>query len=152
MNGATGMYGFTPDILEHAVEIGIASGRVIDVSFPRSLSGDAQDDHPLIDHLVTYFSGEQVTLAEVDIALTVDRDTRRVLETVREISYGETVEAEALLRSAGFDPEEPADRTTVSTALSKNPVPILIPDHRIRGFNGAPPSEISRRLRALEQH
>jgi methylated-DNA-[protein]-cysteine S-methyltransferase len=55
-----------------------------------------------------------------------------------------------LARLAGFDDEDDEDLRTVESALRENPVPVLVPDHRVEG-PGATPAEVARRLRELER-
>jgi methylated-DNA-[protein]-cysteine S-methyltransferase len=49
-----------------------------------------------------------------------------------------------------FDDEDDADHEVVRATLADNPVPLLLPDHRVRdGFSAVPP-KIEQRLRSLE--
>ena len=58
--------------------------------------------------------------------------------------------ADADLVFVGEAPGEQEDQQQVREALAANPVPLLIPDHRVRdGPSGAPP-EVEQRLRSLE--
>jgi methylated-DNA-[protein]-cysteine S-methyltransferase len=72
-----------------------------------------------------------------------------VLEAVRSIPRGETVDVATLARLAGLDGEDESDRATVEAALRGNPIPLFVPDHRVEA-PGATPDEVVRRLRALE--
>ena len=51
---------------------------------------------------------------------------------------------------AGLDPEDDTDRTLVRTALAENPVPLLVPDHRVRDGPSAAPPDVEQKLRSLE--
>jgi methylated-DNA-[protein]-cysteine S-methyltransferase len=51
---------------------------------------------------------------------------------------------------AGLDDENEADVTTVRTALDANPVPVVVPDHRIRDGPSSAPPRVEQRLRSLE--
>jgi len=137
-------------LLDRAVELGVASGRVVGVSFPVSPPDDAGTEHPLLNRVFAYLDGEKDHFDDVDVALTVPTDQRRVLEATRNVPYGETVSLDRVIRMAGLDPEERADVETAKTALSENPVPIFVPDHRVRDAPGATPDSVARRLRALE--
>jgi len=79
----------------------------------------------------------------------VRTDYRNVLEAVREIPYGEQGSVQQVAQmAAGLDANEDDDLTTVREALAANPIPLLIPDHRVRdGPSGAPP-EVEQKLRA----
>jgi methylated-DNA-[protein]-cysteine S-methyltransferase len=131
------------------VELGVASGRVVGVSFPQTVSEDAATDHPLLDRIGAYFRGETDHFDDVQVALTVPTAQRSVLEAVRNVPYGETVSLARVARMAGLDDEDETDLNTVETALRENPVPLFVPDHRVDG-PGATPSEVVRLLRSVE--
>ncbi len=135
--------------LERAIEVGIASGNVISVSFPAD-AGDAGGDHPLFERINAYLGGESDHFDDVEVALTVPTDHRRVLEATRNVPYGETVSVDRVIRMAGLDPDDDGDRGTARTALAENPVPLLIPDHRVRDAPGGAPADVAERLRAVE--
>ncbi|WP_380678508.1 MGMT family protein [Salinigranum sp. GCM10025319] len=134
---------------ECVVELGVASGRVVGVSFPEAVSDDAATDHPLLDRIGAYLAGEEDHFDDVQVALTVPTAQRSVLEAVRNVPYGETISTARLARLAGLDDEDDDDLDTVETALRENPVPLFVPDHRIEG-PGATPPEIVRLLRSVE--
>ncbi|MCL7416979.1 MAG: MGMT family protein [Halalkalicoccus sp.] len=145
----TGIYARELDEPDRTVQIGVASGRVISLSFPEEPSEEATRDHDLLDRIERYVGGEPDDFADVPIALTVPTDHRAVLERVREIPYGETSDVATLARTApGLDPEE--DEGIVRAALEANPVPILIPDHRVLDAPSALPTGLERRLREIE--
>jgi methylated-DNA-[protein]-cysteine S-methyltransferase len=136
--------------LGRAVEIGVASGSVISVSFPEAIETDADPDHPLLDRIDAYLGGEPDHFDDVEIALTVPTDHRQVLEATRNVPYGETVALDRVLRMAGLDPDDAADRETARTALAENPIHLFVPDHRVRDTPGGAPEVIADRLRAVE--
>lgn len=130
------------------VQIGIASSRVIAVSFPATVPDDAVTEHPLLDRLGEYFDGVETTFSDEPVAFTVPTDQRTVLESTREIPYGKTVDVETLARTAaGVDAD---DTDTVRAALRANPAPILVPDHRVRGVDGATPPRVASVCRSIE--
>jgi methylated-DNA-[protein]-cysteine S-methyltransferase len=131
------------------IELGVASGRVVGVSFPDETPDDAEADHPLLDRVAAYLSGEPDDFDDVAVALTVPTDQRRVLDAVRTVPYGETVSVARLARLAGLDDDEDDDLATVETALRENPVPVFVPDHRIEGPGATPPS-VARLFRSIE--
>ena len=131
------------------VELGVASGRVVGVSFPDTVPDDAGVDHPLLDRLEAYFRGAEDDLDDVQVALTVPTAHRSVLEAVRNVPYGETITVARLARLAGFDDEDEEDLRTVEAALRENPVPLFVPDHRVEA-PGATPAEVVRLLRSVE--
>ncbi len=105
----------------------------------------------LMERLKVYFSGHRTTFAD---KLDLSRAThfqREVWETTRLIPYGET-------RSYAWVAEQikkPRAMRAVGQALSKNPLPIIIPCHRVvasdgklSGFGGG--VEMKRYLLSLE--
>ncbi|MFB6194003.1 MAG: MGMT family protein [Halobaculum sp.] len=131
-----------------AVQIGVASSRVIAVSFPDSVPEDATRDHPVLDRIERYADGAEESFTDVSVAFTVPGDHRAVLEAVREIPYGRTVDPGTLARTAaGVDGD---DGETVRAALDANPAPLLVPDHRVRGVRGATPTRIAAVCREIE--
>ena len=136
--------------LGRAVEIGVAGGSVISVSFPEAPEADADPDHPLLDRIDAYLGGEPDHFDDVEIALTVPTDHRQVLEATRNVPYGETVSLARVLRMAGLDPDDDADRETARNALAENPIPLFVPDHRVRDTPGGASGAIAERLRAVE--
>nr|WP_101296722.1 MGMT family protein [Halegenticoccus soli] len=146
----TGIYARESAALGRAVQIGVASGRVISVSFPESVPEDAESDHPLLDRVFDYVGGAEDDFEDVAVALTVPTEQRRVLDAVRNVPPGETVSVELLARAAGLDADDEGDLATVREALSENPTPIFVPDHRVRDASGATPPDVAERLRAVE--
>ncbi|SFR38050.1 MGMT family protein [Halogeometricum limi] len=138
------------DGLDRAVQLGVASGSVISVSFPASLPSDAEPDHPLLDRVDDYLAGSEDHFDDVPVALTVPTDHRRVLDAVRKLPYGETLELRRVMRMADLDPDDEDDVATARAALRENPVPLFVPDHRVSDASGATPDAVARQLRRLE--
>lgn len=146
-----GIYARESPVLDRFVQLGYASGKVLSVSFPRDEPDDAEPDHPLLDRTSAYLDGQRESFADVEVALTVPTDRRTVLETVREIPYGEDVSVAQLARmTPGLDAEDEADQQLVRTALADNPAPLLVPDHRVRDGPSAAPADVATTLRSLE--
>ncbi|WP_423751200.1 MGMT family protein [Salinirarus marinus] len=145
----SGIYARESSVLGRAVQFGLASGRVISVSFPEAVPADAETDHPLLDRVFDYLDGAEDDFDDVDVALTVPTDHRRVLESVEAIPYGRTVSVPQLARLAGLDDEDEADVATVEAALRENPVPLFVPDHRVDGPGETPP-DVASTLRDVE--
>lgn len=147
----SGIFARRSSYLERCVQFGVAGQKVISVSFPAEPDADASADHGLLDRIEAYLEGVEDEFRDVEIGLTVGGERRAVLETTREIPYGEQVSVEQLARmTPGLDAEDDTDRDTVRSALSENPVPILVPDHRVRDGAAAVPPEVEQRLRSLE--
>ena len=149
--GDAGIYARESTYLERAVQLGEAGDRIISVSFPAQPDDDAPTDHPLLDRIDEYLAGTADDFTDVTIGLTVPTAQRQVLDAVREIPYGENATVEQVARmTPGLDPDDTSDQTLVREALEANPIPLLIPDHRVRdGPSGAPPP-VEQKLRALE--
>ncbi|MFB6205149.1 MAG: MGMT family protein [Haloglomus sp.] len=146
----TGIYARESPYLERYVQVGIASERLIDVSFPETPNEDAGEDNALLDRIFAYLEGGEDNFADVTVALTVPTEQRTVLEALRNVPYGEDVSVERLARMAGLDDEAEDDLRTVRTALDANPLPLVIPDHRVRDGPSAAPPRVEQRLRSLE--
>jgi methylated-DNA-[protein]-cysteine S-methyltransferase len=148
----SGIYARESPYLERVVEFGYASGKVLSVSFPEAAPEDAAHDHPLLDRIFAYLEGSQETFDDVEVALTVPTDRRSVLETVREIPYGEDVSVVQLARmTPGLGDDEEEDQRLVREALADNPAPLLVPDHRVRDAPSAAPPAAEQKLRRLEE-
>ncbi len=81
--------------------------------------------------LKEYFNGERTEFScEPDLSNLPDF-TRRVLEETRKIEYGTTITYSELARRIGSRAVR-----AVGGALSRNPVPIIIPCHRVVAKNG----------------
>jgi methylated-DNA-[protein]-cysteine S-methyltransferase len=144
-----GIYARESPTLGRAIQIGVAADRVISVSFPDAVPDDADADHPLLDRVFDYLDGSKDHFDDVTVALTVPTEQRTVLEAVRNVPYGETVNVARVARLAGLDDEDEAELDAVRESLRANPVPLFIPDHRVSG-PGATPPEVAERLRELE--
>lgn len=151
MDDTAGIYARESPILDCAVQLGVAQGRVISVSFPTTPEDDARPDHDLLDRIESYLEGVEESFTDVTVALTVPTDQREILETVRGIPYGTQIGIEKVAQmTAGLDPEDDADRRLIREALQANPAPLLIPDHRVRDGPSAAPAGVTQKLRSVE--
>lgn len=148
--GTSGVFARTYEELDAAVEVGFAGGRVIAVSFPETAPADAAADHELLDRLGAYLRGNSDEFDDVAIALTVPTDQRAVLEALRDVPYGEELSVSRLTRLAALDDNDPDDLDLVKRALRENPVPLLIPDHRVQGGPYATPASVRGTFRRIE--
>ncbi len=78
--------------------------------------------------LLRYFSGEKVEV-RIPYRLEVSKFTKRVLEEVSKIPYGEVRTYSEIARTLKTSPR------AVGQALKRNPLPIIIPCHRVVGKN-----------------
>ncbi len=120
----------------------------------RFSAGGAQDASPLLDaaeaQLREYFAGARRTF-DLPLAPHGTAFQQRVWTASRTIPYGETRTYGEL--AAAID--SPNASRAVGMANHRNPIPIIIPCHRVIGANGtltgyAGGLEIKRRLLALE--
>ncbi|GAA0246920.1 MGMT family protein [Haladaptatus pallidirubidus] len=151
MDENAGIYAQESAYLDRFVQIGVASGRVLRVTFPREADADAEENHAVLDRIIAYLEGVEDDFEDVQVALTLPTDQRSVLEAVRKVPYGEQVNVETLTRmTSGLDHTEESDLELARTALDANPAPLLVPDHRIRDGPSAAPPDVEQKLRSLE--
>lgn len=147
----SGIYARHFPALDRYVQLGIASRRVLSVSFPSTAESDARTDHELLDRITGYLDGNHESFQDVNVALTIPTTQRSVLETLRSIPYGEQVSIDQLVgMTPNLDPETPDDHETVRQALTANPTPLLIADHRVTDGPSAAPSDVRAYLQDLE--
>jgi methylated-DNA-[protein]-cysteine S-methyltransferase len=96
-------------------------------SFPRWFK-------PLEENLKAYFAGTcDDSFAKIPVDLSPSNPfTRTVLNACRKITYGQTVTYTELAKMAG----RPKAVRAVATAVAKNPLPLIIPCHRVICANG----------------
>ncbi len=148
--GTSGVFARAYADLDRAIEVGFAGGRVIAISFPEHVPDDVDEDHELLDRFERYLDGDRDSFADVAVGLTVPTDRRDVLETLRDVRYGEEVSVSRLTRLAGLDDDDPEDLETVTRALRENPIPIVFPDHRVQGGPYATLADVRETARAIE--
>lgn len=78
--------------------------------------------------ILLYLSGENVDFGGIN--LVFPENLEYFYRTIVEIPYGETVSYSEVAKANGIHPR------TVGLYLSKNPVPIIVPCHRVIGKNG----------------
>lgn len=147
-----GIYARYSPYLERHVQLGLAGGKVISVSFPDEPDDGAGEDHELLDRLFRYFDGvSEDDFGDVEVGLTVPTADRAVLEAVRKIPYGEMRTCEDIARMVpDHDPTDDDDLIAVREALAANPVPIFVPDHRVRDGASPLPPVVEQKLKSLE--
>ncbi|OPY00336.1 MAG: Methylated-DNA--protein-cysteine methyltransferase, constitutive [Syntrophorhabdus sp. PtaB.Bin047] len=81
-----------------------------------------------------YLKGQPVDFRDVEIDISdLPAFTRMVLEELRKIPYGETRSYLDIARSAGC----PSGGRAVGQAVKRNPIPIIVPCHRVIRHNGS---------------
>src|SRR5260370_5822417 len=98
-----------------------------------SRDGDGINLSRLVDTLISHLNGQQPHL---DLPLDVQATAfqRRVWEELRSIPYGSTRSYSQVARSLG----EPKATRAVARACATNPVPLVIPCHRVVREDGNP--------------
>jgi methylated-DNA-[protein]-cysteine S-methyltransferase len=113
-------------------------------------------DDPRLDglkrKLQQYFDGQRVLFDEPLDLREATAFQRRVWTAVRDIPYGETRSYGQIARQAG----SPGAARAVGQAMAANPMPIVVPCHRVigsagdlRGFGGG--LDLKRRLLEMER-
>lgn len=85
------------------------------------------------EQIARYLDGEPLDLS--DIPIRIEPQThfqRRVREALRRVGYGETVSYAELAERAGA----PRAARAVGSVMASNPLPLLIPCHRVIGAKG----------------
>ena len=82
--------------------------------------------------LAEYFSGQR-TVFDLPLRLTGTAFQRQVLAVLRDIPYGQTVNYGEIARRIG----RPRAIRAVGAANRRNPLPIVIPCHRVIGADGS---------------
>jgi methylated-DNA-[protein]-cysteine S-methyltransferase len=109
------------------------------LTYLRSRFPDGEEGRPpesidrLIRQLVRWLSGEAITLDSIPIAFAgASVFERRVYAATSAIPLGETRTYGQLAASLG----EPGAARAIGRALGRNPVPIVVPCHRVLAANG----------------
>ncbi|MGQ9674775.1 MAG: methylated-DNA--[protein]-cysteine S-methyltransferase [Chloroflexota bacterium] len=124
--------------------------RLLEV-FSDNLEVDDNAFPELSESLTRYFAGEQVEFnAAVDERLGTPFQ-RKAWDSVRSIPYGQTMSYGEVARRMG----RPGAARAVGSAMRANPVPIVIPCHRVIGSSGTLTGfggglDLKRRLLRLE--
>ena len=81
-----------------------------------------------------YFDGEKVDFSGVAVDLGAQQPFfTQVYETVRRLGWGQTTTYGAVARELGAGPEAARD---VGQAMASNPIPLIIPCHRVLAAGG----------------
>jgi methylated-DNA-[protein]-cysteine S-methyltransferase len=98
---------------------------------PRSPAGKVVD---VVTAAKQYFEGEETDFSFVKIDLGTQQPFFvAIYDTVRRIGWGQTTTYGAIAKSLGAGPETARD---VGQAMAKNPVPLIIPCHRVLAAGG----------------
>ncbi len=101
--------------------------------FPGAVPVDGADENEMfVRQLDEYFAGSRMTF-DCPVRLVVRDFTRRVLEATSCIPCGETRSYGEIAVAVG----SPSAARAVGRSLATNPVPIIIPCHRVVGSDGS---------------
>ncbi|MCH1770035.1 MULTISPECIES: methylated-DNA--[protein]-cysteine S-methyltransferase [Metallosphaera] len=102
----------------------------------------------LFKKLDNYFQGKRTDFDDIPIRLNTNSFRMRVYKEVRKVKWGEVVTYKDIADAVGTSPR------AVGVALSKNPILLLIPCHRVVAENGlggySRGVELKRKLLELE--
>ncbi len=87
----------------------------------------------IVDRLERYFAGEPVEFEDVPLDVRGTPFQRSVWTALQRIPYGETRTYGQLAEAMA----KPSAVRAVGTAIGRNPLPIVLPCHRVVGSNGA---------------
>ena len=88
----------------------------------------------VVDAVVHYFTGAEVDFDAIPVDLGVqDAFFAQVYAFVRGLRWGETTTYGAVAKALGAGPEFARD---VGQAMASNPVPLIVPCHRVTGAGG----------------
>lgn len=85
-----------------------------------------------INWLERYFAGERLSPADLALAPSGTEFQRKVWDILLQIPYGETLTYGQIARKLSFSMSAQA----VGNAVGANPIPIIIPCHRVLGADG----------------
>ena len=99
-------------------------------------ASDTGKSSELLEHcarqLTEYFAGQRA-LFSIDLAATGTAFQRSVWQAIKDIPYGETRSYRDIARGIG----KPTATRAVGAASSRNPLPIVVPCHRVVGSDGS---------------
>ncbi len=103
-----------------------------------------------------YFAGERIDFTPIELDLSsIDPLRRSIYDALRKVSFGETVTYGELAKRAGVNAPQAAQ--DVGVAMARNPVPLIIPCHRVLaaggklgGFSAPGRTETKENMLALE--
>jgi methylated-DNA-[protein]-cysteine S-methyltransferase len=111
----------------------IENGRVCGLVFDDGRPPGAGDDRSgLTERLRAYFDGDLDALADLDLDLRGTAFQRAVWNALRAIPAGQTVSYRAIAEAVG----RPDATRAVGNAVGSNPVPIVVPCHRVIRTSG----------------
>lgn len=110
----------------------------------------------VIDQAKRYFAGEEIDFSPIGLDLAaIEPERRAIYDALRKVVFGKTVTYGELAKRAGAT--QPQAAQEVGIAMARNPVPLIIPCHRvlaaggkIGGFSAPGSIETKQHMLALE--
>jgi methylated-DNA-[protein]-cysteine S-methyltransferase len=116
-----------------------ASAQAAETSVLRRLPGAQRAAPPppisaLSGDIVRYFQGEEIDFASTPVDLGAQSDFfSGVYDHIRKLGWGETTTYGAVAKALGAEPQAARD---VGQAMAANPVPLIVPCHRVLAAGG----------------
>jgi len=105
---------------------------VVSVRFGVAAGFGAPGRHPAVDELERYFAGERTSFSVPVRMVGGSEFERAVWAEIAKIPYGEMHTYGAIASALG----DPGLARAVGTACNHNPVPVIVPCHRVVGAGG----------------
>lgn len=121
------------DGVVRGVSFGDGLGRAMRREYPDAAVEAAAAPPDVTGALTAYFDGERDAPAAVPWAVRGDGFNARVWRLLAEIPAGTTISYGETARRAG----EPGAAQAAGVALNRNPIPLILPCHRVIGSDGA---------------
>jgi len=129
-----GIYAVTSFQLPEAT-VEITKARIAQISCAPKPSAPPRQIRKIISRLHLHLNGKVQDFQDVPVELDdADPFMLKVLEAARKIPAGSTVTYGDLARAVGT----PAQTRAVGRALGRNPIPLIIPCHRVVAAKGKP--------------
>ncbi len=115
------------------VQMALREDKVISVSLSdKKPEGPYGTDHPYLARVIEHLSSGGDDLRDIPVDLQVSGFQRKVLEALRSIPPGEVITYGEVARRIG----RPRAARAVGSACARNPVPIIVPCHRVVPASG----------------
>ncbi|MFQ5919333.1 MAG: methylated-DNA--[protein]-cysteine S-methyltransferase [Thermoplasmata archaeon] len=114
------------------VQLEVLGQRVRRVKLARDASRDAESSHPYLEKILEHLRTGKGDLRDIPLDLQVGPFEREVLEYLRTLRRGRTVTYGEIAQHLG----RPRAARAVGRACARNPVPLVIPCHRVVPASG----------------
>ncbi len=122
-----------------ALRLPSASAEAAEASLRKRLPSAVRTAPPpeiagLIDAITRYFAGEHVDFAATPVDLGEQSPFfTQIYDHIRKLGWGETTTYGAIAKALGAEPQAARD---VGQAMAANPVPLIVPCHRVLAAGG----------------